>query len=172
MKLLGDEKGVEKIKEAAAKVEKQHLKMEADRKRYEALEDQIQKEYNAKMAAVNARAAAVKDEMARKEQQRLEDQIAKGKAQAKAADKFEVDERKHALEKLDDEEKLDLEAPRARAAWGRRSAHQAASPSARTAHSAHGSVTSQGSAETRVRGRDIIFRSLPARCAGGAGAGA
>lgn len=111
MKLLGDEKGVEKIKEAAAKVEKQHLKMEADRKRYEALEDQIQKEYNAKMAAVNARAAAVKDEMARKEQQRLEDQIAKGKAQAKAADKFEVDERKHALEKLD-EEMAELEVQR------------------------------------------------------------
>jgi hypothetical protein len=111
MKLLGDEKGVEKIKEAAAKVEKQRLKMEADRKRYEALEDQIQREYNAKMAAVNARAAAVKDEMARKEQQRLDDQIAKGKAQAKAAEKFEVDERKHALQKLE-EEMAELEVQR------------------------------------------------------------
>ena len=103
MHLLGDSTMMRKHAEKADKQAKQQASLEANRQAYQDVRDQIQREYDEKMAKVNARFVLVKAEQKRRELERQNELYEKGQERVRAAEEFEAEERRKAEENFQEE---------------------------------------------------------------------
>ena len=100
MDLLGDSTMMQKHAEKTAKQAAQQAALAANRAKYEDMRDQVQREYDEKMAKVNARFVLVKAEQKRREIERQQELYDKGQEQIRLAEEFEAAERRMAEERF------------------------------------------------------------------------
>ena len=104
---------MQKHAEKTAKQAAQQAVLAANRAKYEEMRDQVQREYDEKMAKVNARFILVKAEQKRREIEKQKELYDKGQEQIRLAEELELEDRRVAEEEFQ-AEMVELERQR----WG------------------------------------------------------